>query len=60
MFALFAFSIEMAEKKFNDQLRVICDFLTESKLKTDYILGLYYDRAVSMACKRRESLWSGF
>ncbi len=37
----------MAQKKlYNDQLRVVCDFLTESKLKTDYILSLFYDRGV--------------
>ena len=43
---------------FRDQLTQICEFVTENKNKTNYILDLYYQRHVSLTsffccCKLR-------
>ena len=38
---------ESSESPFREQLAQICEFLTENKSKTNYILDLYYQRHVS-------------
>lgn len=39
------------DKPFYNQLKQVCEFVAETKSKTDYVLDLYYQRDVSILLK---------